>query len=221
MHPYTEQNISEAKEAARTGDADKLSSLISAIALSNVAVGVSLGPFAVHEEMIIDEDGNTLLHIATMHGHIPCIRAVQLCYSKSHGRLTERMRRFAMRPNKTERNTALHLAARHENLDMLRAVYRMFCCGWLPGEESFGREPEEDATDRLDEEEFGPPLIFLRTQNAAGRDAAAEARAAGREANARWCEEVMLRLDPAGKYRTREAMRKLTEYVYHLLGINT
>ncbi|KAG8165944.1 hypothetical protein KVR01_004496 [Diaporthe batatas] len=126
-----------------------------------------------------------------------------------------------MKPNKTEQNTALHLAARHENLDMLRAVYRLFCRGWLPGYESFGREPEEDATDRLDEEEFGPPLVFLRTQNAAGRDAAAEARAVGREDNARWCDEVLGRLDPEGKCRTRGAMRKITEYVHYIQGMDT
>lgn len=158
-----------------------------------------------------------------MHGNISCINEVALCYSHraAHGRLHGRLQRFAMRPNKTERNTAIHLAARHENLDILRAVYRMFCGVWLPGYPSFGREPEEDATDRLDEEEFGPPLVFLRTENAAGRDAAAEARAVGRETNAKleWCEEVLGRLDPEGKYRTRVAMRKLTEYVNYLLGI--
>lgn len=171
--------------------------------------------------MITDADGNTLLHIAVQHGHIPCIRQIQLCFSKSHGRLTEKMQRYAMQPNKTDRNTALHLAARHEDLDILRAVYRLFCDRWLPGYETNGVEPAEDATDRLDEEEFGPPLVFLRTQNAAGRDAAAEARAVGREANARWCEDVISRLDPEAKYQSPEAMAKLSDYVNVLLGNNT
>lgn len=172
-------------------------------------------------DMITDADGNTLLHIAVQHGHIPCIRQIQLCFSRSHGRLTEKMRRFAMQPNKTERNTALHLAARHENLDLLRAVYRLFCDRWLPGYESHGVEPAEDATDRFDEEEFGPPLVFLRTQNAAGRDAAAEARAVGRETNARWCEDVLSRLDPEVKHQSPEALAKLSKYVNVLLGNNT
>lgn len=52
MHPGTEKAISEAQEAARTGDVDTMSSLISGIALSNIAVGVSMGPFTVLEDMI-------------------------------------------------------------------------------------------------------------------------------------------------------------------------
>lgn len=74
----------------------------------------------------------------------------------------------------------------------------------------------KEATDRLDEEKFGPSLLFLRIQNAA-----AEARAAGRETNARWCENVVSRLDPEGKNHSPEALTKLPEYVNVLLGNNT
>lgn len=114
MQPFTEQNMSDAREAARAGDADRMRNCISATALSN-----NFGELTALD-MITDADGNTLLHIAALHGHITCIREIQLCFQKSHGRLTENMQRFAMQPNKIERNTALHLPARHENLDILQ-----------------------------------------------------------------------------------------------------
>ena len=57
-----------------------------------------------------------------------------------------------------------------------------------------------------------PGLLFLTTKNAAGREAADEARAAGHAAIAEWLDAVVSRLDPDGK-RMDEEERKWMEAV--------
>lgn len=202
-----------AQEAARTGDAEQLHTHMAGLKLINKC---GILPAL---DMTIDRDGNTLLHLAALHGHIPCIHGINRYFAKSHSRIRETKQRFVIQPN-FEGDTCLHLAARHENPDILRAVYRLFCGELVPGDESNGMEPAEDATDRPDGEKFGPPLVFLKTKNATGRDAAAEARAFGRDANARWCDEVVSRLDPEAKHQSPEELRRLSEYVGVLLGIS-
>lgn len=63
------------------------------------------------------------------------------------------------------------------------------------------------------DEGLAPNLVQLTTKDRAGRDAAAEARLAGQEANAQWCEVVLARLNPLGEYNSKEKLQWLANDV--------
>lgn len=103
-------------------------------------------------------------------------------------------------------NTALHAAARTNNLRGAKAIYRLFHGDKLDVDiERRGLDPdssippaeERDLYDPDDVDYALPSLAFIYTKNYAGRDAAAEARAAGHEDLAAWFDSLAQRLDHA------------------------
>lgn len=117
-------------------------------------------------------------------------------------------------------DTAMHVAARAGVQDVVTAVYRVFHDDSVPGPGDDWREegvefPAEEWEYEEDMREAGahvPGLMFLLTKNAAGLDAAAEARAAGHEDVAVWLDNVVARLDPDNE-RAEEEGRKWMEAV--------
>lgn len=218
MDAKTVELVSCAQQAAQAGNADELDRCIVTIASIH-----RIGTLQALDKTTDQATGNTLLHLAAANGQITAIRQIrETCFSNSlsHGRGGARRCTYTVRRNKTEGNTALHCAVTQHNLDVVRAIYRFFNDGWLPGEDSQGIPPIENATDRVDEEEdFAPSLVFLRTKNAAGRDAAGEAIVAGCEENAKWCQEVMGRLDPRGEHQAPEELERLGRFVDVLLAL--
>lgn len=71
----------------------------------------------------------------------------------------------------------------------------------------------DDLTDPIDDEDFGLELVFLMTENNKGRDAAAEARGVGYEANTKWCEEMIEWLDPEHMYQFKADVNRLGDFV--------
>lgn len=210
--------LSHARQAAIDGNAKEVDRCIVTIATIH-----QIGTLDALDKATNKATGDTLLHLAAMHGQIGIIRQIrQTCFSRAPpwGKASARRCTYTLQPNKTNGNTALHNAVVQDDLDVVRAIYRFFNDGWLPGEDDLGESPIENATDRADEEEdYAPSLVLLAAKNAAGRDAAAQARVAGREENAKWCQEVIDRLDPRGEHQTPEELERLKQFVNILFAL--
>lgn len=204
--------IAKAQKAAEEGNAADVAN-----ALTVLGLVYRLKSLESLDATTNENTGDTLLHVAASNGHLAVIKKICDQFWSRCPDLRKRLQRycFATKRNKAG-NTALHLAVRQPDLDIVRAVYRFSQHDFLPGEDRYGHTPVEDLTDRIDDEDFGPALVFLMAKNGEGRDAAAEARWAGQEANAKWCEDVIERLDPEHKYQSETELNRLRDFVADL-----
>lgn len=208
--------IAKAQKAAKDGNAADVEN-----ALTMLGLVYHLGTFASLDATVNEDTGDTILHVAAANGHLAVIKRISAQIWSRCPDWPKRIQRycFAVKQNKAG-NTALHLAVRQPDIEIVRAVYRFAQNDYLPGDDRFGHTPVEDLTDRIDDEDFGPALVFLLAKNGKGRDAAMEARWVGQEANAKWCEDVIERLDPEHKYQSEAEVNRLRDFVADLYTLN-
>lgn len=203
-----QETIKQAIHAAYMGDLTALQDHLSDVSM----LGGSI------DEALDLETGGTVLHIAALRGHLECIKATRRSFfSRCPNPLMDIDVYNFVTQQDFQGNTALHCAVQQGNTDIVRSVYRYASRNFFPGEEptNCASRPIEEAQahDFSSEESLAKMLAFIRARNLAGRDAGAEARLAGQEANAKWCDEVVTRLDPDNKYDTDEAIQLLTQQV--------
>ncbi|KAL7912415.1 hypothetical protein GGI35DRAFT_252156 [Trichoderma velutinum] len=208
--------ITKAQRAAEGGDAAAVEN-----ALTVLGLAYHLRSLASLDATTDEHTGDTILHVAAANGHLPVIKTIADQFWSRCPDWPTRVQRycFATKRNKAG-NTALHLAVRQRDIEIVKAIYRFSQDDFLPGEDRYGHMPMEDRTDRIDDEDFGPALVFLLTKNNEGRDAPAEARWAGQEPNAKWCEEVIERLDPEHKYQPEAEVNRLRDFVADLYTLD-
>ncbi|KAL6898419.1 hypothetical protein GGI43DRAFT_407682 [Trichoderma evansii] len=208
--------IAKAQKAAEEGNAADVEN-----ALTMLGLVYHLGSLASLDATINDNTGDTILHVAAANGRLAVIKKIADQIWSRCPDWPKRVQRycFATKRNKAG-NTALHLAVRQSDIEIVQAVYRFAQNDFLPGDDRYGHIPVEDLTDRIDTEDFGPALVFLMAKNGEGRDAAAEARWIGQEANARWCEDVIERLDPERKYQSEAEASYLSDFVADLYTLD-
>ncbi|UKZ74725.1 hypothetical protein TrVFT333_002395 [Trichoderma virens FT-333] len=207
--------IAKAQKAAEEGDAADVEN-----ALTMLGLVYHLGSLASLDATINENTGDTILHVAAANGRLAVIKKITTHVWSRCPDWPKRVQRysFATKRNKAG-NTALHLAVRQPDIDIVRAVYRFAQNDFLPGDDRYGHTPVEDLTDRIDDEDFGPALVLLMAKNCEGRDAAAEARWMGQEANAKWCEDVIERLDPEHKHQSEAEVNRLGDFVAGLYSL--
>lgn len=162
--------------------------------------------------------GDSTLHRAAAAGNIAFMRDISNGFGRQISQRPgqERLYWVLMVHQNLAGDTALHAAARAGNLRGAKGVYRLFHFDDLDvDDETRGPDSEEPPAEdwdwgRLENDPYAtdPSLAFVCTKNLAGRDAAAEARAAGHNDLAAWLDRLAERLDRAGMRTNEDYMRR-------------
>jgi hypothetical protein len=158
--------------------------------------------------------GNSAMHAAVAADNLDAVRGIRDKFVPWVRQLRRPYHMLVSHKNGVG-DTALHIAARRGNLELVTAMYRLFRRDWLPGEKRFAYRDVGDV-----DVDYVPPLGFVLDKNSAGRDAVAEARAAGRGDVAQRLETVVARLDPERGRMDVAEMEHMVQFV-RLSYINT
>jgi hypothetical protein len=157
--------------------------------------------------------GDSPLHRAATAGNYAFMDAMVSCFGPQIDKVPRKKRLLWVMwtHQNLAGDTALHAAARAGNLKGVKSVYRLFWCDSHDPDDDETCDPESPAESWEWEGNEGaglPALAFVCTKNRAGRDAAAEARAAGHDDIAAWLERVAEKLDPLGQRADEDYLRE-------------
>lgn len=193
---------------ARANETDDLLSLLSALADTN-----KTSPMIVLSSAIDKESGSTAIHYAAANGHSELLRKIFALGGSSE------TRRCLARVKNKSKNTALHYASMNGQLDAAQVVAAANLPAFVAPEPVDSDEKihsmdgandestvsasvpgaKHDTRDlemSLSQAARDAQVEFLEVKNVVGRDAAAEAEAAGHDAVVGWLLGVLDRLDP-------------------------
>lgn len=161
--------------------------------------------------------GDSILHSVAAAGNEEGIFVVRQMFDTRHGWVNQVMCavQYAVMTHQNHLgNTALHAAAAAGHLVVVKRLYRMFNRVFIADEGPDIEGGELHAEDWVrvgtgDELWADKALLFLSTENRAGRVASAEARHHGHEDIAVFLEAIIGRIDPEGLRYDADEMRRI------------
>ncbi|KFA69005.1 hypothetical protein S40285_10689 [Stachybotrys chlorohalonatus IBT 40285] len=199
-----------------TPDPDAIRTFLQTTSSSLSKSGRELGLDPLESLLVfVDPDsGSSLLHAVVAAGNLDGLLGIQRSFSPSvrSGELRP-IHVFYTHQNKIG-DTAMHVAVRTGRLDMVKNLYRLFCNRPLEIDEHRAPLEGKDGPENWVVPDHlwhlaRKPLLFLLIKNAAGRDAAQEARYSGYEEIAVFLERIIKGLDPRGKRFDEDEVKRM------------